>query len=111
MVLQAYSASSSVKNSQNPNPWCAMEIRSLGKCTLTWEGYQISTWAGDIARAHTNWTGLKHEFPYERIGASLVEVSLYRDGRRRLGGGRTVEGRDVRDTRWLPGSGHPGVET
>lgn len=35
IILHAYSASSSVKNSQKPYPWWAIEIRSFGRCTFT----------------------------------------------------------------------------
>jgi len=37
MILHAYSASSSVRNSQKPYPWCVMDTRSFGKCTFTWK--------------------------------------------------------------------------
>jgi hypothetical protein len=77
MILQAYSASSSVKNSQNPKPWCAIEMRSLGRCTLTKGDYmRKSEQQVKEERDRTDRTGLKHKFPNESISATFVEVAL-----------------------------------
>ena len=48
----------------------------MGKCTLTAEGHVMSEKSMMTRlrknRYRTDWTGLKHELPYERIGASFI---------------------------------------
>jgi hypothetical protein len=61
-------------------------------------------------RYRTDWTGLQHEFPYERVGASFIQVALDRRGLGTIRR-RRMENEDVRDTRWLLDFGHPGAET
>ena len=58
-----------------------MEIRSFGKWTLT-ESNDYTSMSGMHNRVkgergvRTDWTGLKHEFPDERVRAPFVEVTL-----------------------------------
>lgn len=81
MILHAYSASSSVRNSQNPYPWCVIEMRSLGRWTLAGRGRRTSSavsMRGRKARdgGRTDWTGLEHQFPHQRVRHSLIQVAL-----------------------------------
>ncbi len=127
MILHAYSASSSVMNSQNPKPWCDWETRSLGRWTLArsrrgrhqcrigrakgcamrrTDGTGLAVWGGSqsvpVDPQHRPDRYPQHELPHQGVRTPLIEITLGRGSARPV----VPASPDVsRDTRSPPDSG------